>query len=81
MIATTKTKSKYRFSDHPWVSYFHQSLLLILAIIITAAMVNGLGIPQDARWSPRVCAIKMARELGVMRMDTEPEAAQYLGHR
>jgi DNA-binding NarL/FixJ family response regulator len=40
-----------------------------------------LGIPQDARWSPRVCAIKMARELGVMRMGTEPEAAQYFGHR
>lgn len=27
-----------------------------------------LGIPQDARWSPRVCAVKMARELGVMGM-------------
>jgi DNA-binding NarL/FixJ family response regulator len=40
-----------------------------------------LGIPQDARWSPRVCAIKMARELGVMRMGTGPEAAQYFGHR
>jgi membrane protease YdiL (CAAX protease family) len=50
MTATTKTKSKYRFSDHPWVSYFHQSLLLILAIIITAAMVNSLGVPQDAPW-------------------------------
>jgi DNA-binding NarL/FixJ family response regulator len=27
-----------------------------------------LGIPQDARWSPRVCAVKMARELGVLGM-------------
>jgi DNA-binding NarL/FixJ family response regulator len=32
-----------------------------------------LGIPQDPRWSPRVCAIKMARELGVMRMSIESE--------
>ena len=40
-----------------------------------------LGIPQDARWSPRVCAIKMARELGVMRMGIEAEAEQCFRYR
>jgi len=50
MTAPTITKDKYRFSDHPWVSYFHQSLLLILAILITAAVINSLGVPQEAPW-------------------------------
>jgi DNA-binding NarL/FixJ family response regulator len=33
-----------------------------------------LGIPQDARLSSRTCAIKMARQLGVMRTSIEAEA-------
>jgi membrane protease YdiL (CAAX protease family) len=50
MTVTTKTKSNYRFSDHPWVSYFYQSVLLILAILITATISSSLGVPQDAPW-------------------------------
>lgn len=50
MTVSTKTKSKYRFSDHPWVSYFHQSVLLILAVLVAAVVANSLGIPQEAPW-------------------------------
>ena len=50
MVVQHANKNRFRFSEHPWLSYFSLSIILIMVIIIAAVFANAIGVPSNAPW-------------------------------
>jgi membrane protease YdiL (CAAX protease family) len=50
MVMKSLPKDKFRFSEHPWISYLTMSIVLVLAIFIGASIALTIGIPTNAPW-------------------------------
>jgi membrane protease YdiL (CAAX protease family) len=49
-----KEKTRFRFSDHPWISLVALWVISILVLILIAAGANWLGVPGDAPYRPLI---------------------------